>query len=132
MSKREGMFTGRVVEETAMIGKNEKTGNEEVILEVKLADGGTGRVFLSFTEKAAKYSIEKLKACGWKGGNSLAGVGDNEVQISIRPEVFEGKEREKWDIYAGPKLQPMAATAKDAFFAKLNKLAGTESGGFEL
>lgn len=62
--------------------------------------------FLYFSEAAAPYSYERLRALGWKGQgpqdlSDLSGIDTNEVDVDVTAETFEGKTRLKANIMTG-------------------------------
>jgi hypothetical protein len=79
-----------------------------VAIDLKIASAA-GDVFMTtflyFSEAAAPYSYERLRALGWKGTGpaDLADLStlDQEVDIEVTKEVYEGKERTKANILTG-------------------------------
>lgn len=76
---------------------------------------------LSFAPKAQRFSIERLRACGWSGKDvrKLDGIEKNEIDVSIALDQFEGKVRWKCEIMTrGGTFElshPMTETDLDAF-----------------
>ena len=98
-----GFYKGRAIAGSAQYALNEKNGNESVALDLDLGEVGQFTTFLHFTEAATPYSVERLRACGWKGDDltNLAGVDANEITVQVKYEVWDGKERMKVDIATG-------------------------------
>lgn len=100
-----------------------------VAIDLKIASSG-GDVFMTtflyFSEAAAPYSYERLRALGWKGQgpadlSDFSTIDANEVDIEVTKEVFEGKERTKANILTGAshvtltdKVDPKTFAAKVA------------------
>lgn len=104
-----GIYKGRAVKGAdgswAQYGKREN-GNHELLLNVKLEiDGGAlvRTVPLYFSQAAAPYSLERLRALGWKGENlaNLDGIETNEVDVEVTQEQYDGKTRNKYNIMTG-------------------------------
>ncbi len=104
-------------------------GNEQVAILFEITQGehaGKTRTwFGSFSDAAIDRTLDSMRHCGWDG-DSLANVENlqnNEVEIVIEEEEYQGKRREKikWiNKPAGLKLQhQLAGSARDAFAAKL-------------
>lgn len=102
-----------------------KNGDDVMLVHLELIDAGeqvTVKLFQS--DKAKPYSDQKLIALGWKGkGHPLDGL-DNEVDVRISEETYEGKTRQKADIIAGGalKVKPfntMSTTQKNDFLKRL-------------
>lgn len=122
-----GVFRATAIPESLQEGTTEK-GTEQIALQLFLEDlGETVTTFLYFSEKAAKYSIPKLKAAGWDGSPGYAGLGSKECEVEVSYETYEGKERMKVDIKDGgggiTLDRPLQGTQKDAFRAKLAAMA---------
>ena len=97
-----GFYRGRAIEGSEDFGMSDK--GEQLALGVEIPSlSRRFTVFMSFSDAAMKYSVEKLRACGWTGEDitNLAGVSKNEVDISVKYETWKGEERMKVDIYAG-------------------------------
>lgn len=98
-----GFYKGRAIEGSEQYGTT-TNGNDQILIDVEVpALERNFTVFLVFSDAAAQYAIDKLRACGWEGDDvsNLAGIGKNEVDIAIKYESYQGKERMKVDIYAG-------------------------------
>ena len=50
-----------------------------------------------FTEKTERRTLESLRVCGWKGDDlaDLAGLGDDEVALVVKEDVYQGETRLK-------------------------------------
>ncbi len=100
-------------------------GNDQIVLDLELFDiGETVSTFLVFTDAAAQYSIDRLRALGWSGSDlsNLSGFDQNEVEVRVKYEVYKGEEKMKVEILTGGsrvKLQEqMDDRARKAFAAK--------------
>lgn len=104
-------------------------GSEQVAILFEITQGehaGKCRTWYGyFSDAAIDRTLDSMRHCGWDG-DSLANVdnlANNEVEIVIEEEVYEGKSREKikWvNKPAGLKLQnQLNGSAKDAFAARL-------------
>lgn len=127
MSNLAGRHKARGVAGSEVFGKS-STGNDQV--QVSLALSETGQrvtTFLSFSEKAKPYSMERLYALGWQPGSeeSLPGIDRNEVEIDIKYEMYNGKESMKVDIVTGgagiPEENRFAPKEKKSFLQSLNR-----------
>lgn len=61
------------------------------------------------------FSIERLRACGWRGADirQLDGIDAEEVDVQISFETWEGKQRLRAEIRTGYTF-PLEYTMKDA------------------
>jgi hypothetical protein len=123
-----GTYRAHGVEGSAQTGMT-KNGNEQVAINLDLVDLGRNvTTFLPFTDAAAPYSIERLHALGWKGGEdpSFPGISENEVQVQIKYETYQGKEQMKVDIVTGngrvSLKDPMNDVQRRGFMSRLAKL----------
>lgn len=120
-----GFYKGRALAGSEQYA--EKNGTEQIAIDVEVPSlARCFTVFLYFTDAAAPIAIEKLRACGWTGDDvtKLVGVDTNEIDVSIKYETYQGKERMKVDIATGGggriKLQnQMDDRAKRAFGARM-------------
>jgi hypothetical protein len=98
----EGFYKGcRGVLGSAQYAINPNNGNEQIAIDVHVPElERSFTTFLHFTEKAAPYAIERLRALGWTGDDisNLAGIDQNDVEVQIKYETFENKTRMKVDI----------------------------------
>ncbi len=146
MTIKEGFYRGRAV--TLQYGTNKNTGNEQIAVELEITSEGPERykrctAFLYFTDDAATYAIEKLRALGWQGddlaaltqpGTELPSFMPVECDIGIKYEEYQGKERMKVNIFTGPGKRvelenKLDDKGKRAFAAKFNSLAKATAGG---
>ena len=111
-------------------------GNDEIAIEMKLLDlNRSVFVILSFSDAAAPFSLERLRALGWKGGSDMAGITANKVQVRAKTESYVDKEgnpktRQKYEIMTGKGRfafqKPMDDQQKRGFFARLNQIASQQ------
>lgn len=135
-----GVYKGRGIAGSEQYGAT-SNGNDQIALDLALADiGETATTFLIFTDKSAEFSIQRLRALGWQGDDlsDLTGIDRNEVDVEIKYEVWEGKERMRVQILTGGGRvvlqQTMDTKAKKAFAAKFKGVvqattAAAKSGG---
>lgn len=106
-----------------------KSGNEQVVILFEITQGehaGKCRTWYgAFSDAAIERTLDSMRHCGWDG-DSLAAVenlANNEVEIVIESEEYQGKvnEKVKWvNKPAGLKIQhQLAGSARDAFAARL-------------
>lgn len=125
----EGYYQGRVVVcEGDKFGETSKGTIEAVIPFVLEDDALEGpeqvTVRLYFSEAAEKYSVEKLRALGWKGGDVTFANCPNVVTIHVKYEEYNGEERMKCDIATGGGTKPLDPTRARAFATRLAGLVG--------
>jgi hypothetical protein len=139
-----GKYKGVVTDQA--LGKNTKTGTPQFVLRVrivaKLIDGNEElckvqqerTIYMYLSEKAAKYTIEKLQGIGFAGSSIRQLDLSHSDAHDFREQVVElvcnheddqnGDEREKWDLVwgsGGIEITPLdAAEARklDALFGK--------------
>lgn len=126
-----GHYQGRVVAGEGAFGETKK-GDVEAVIPMVITGGDLEApervtVRLYFSEKAEKYSVEKLRAIGWKGGDLTFVDCPNEVTVEIKYELYEGEERMKADIMTGPVVKPLEPARARAFSARLAGLVGTSA-----
>lgn len=124
-----GDYRGKAIKGTEQYGQTSK-GNDQIVIELDLLDiGEKASTFLVFTDAAAPYSIDRLRALGWKGDDlsNLDGIDANEVGVQVKYEMFEGQEKMKVQILTGGgsvKLKDqLDDKGKKAFAAKYKDLA---------
>ncbi|MBX3260754.1 MAG: hypothetical protein KF782_13795 [Labilithrix sp.] len=128
-----GMYDAQGIEGSEQIGTAD-TGTDQVIVDLELVDlKRQVSTILPFTEAAMPYSLKRLRALGWEGGDSFAGIGKNLVKVVVKYETYNGKRRMKVDIFTGQGRIVMKNTMNDAerrgFFARLNEFAKREGSG---
>lgn len=114
-------------------------GNDQIGIDLNLIElNRTVTTVLIFTDKSEKYSIDRLRALGWQGGETLAGIDANEVKARIKYEVYAGddgqpKRQMKVEVVTGGGRfvfdKPMDDQQKRGFFARLNQIAGSAPAG---
>ena len=110
-------------------------GNDQLGIDLLLLDlNRTVTTVLVFTDKSERFAIDRLRALGWTGGDSMAGIDQNEVQVQIKYDVVAGQDGTprrvmKAEIVTGGGRfkfdKPMDEQQKRGFFARLNQLAGS-------
>ena len=98
-----GYYKGRGVEGSEQYGRT-NAGDVQIALDLDVPSlNRKFTTFLYFTEAAAPYAIERLRACGWIGMDlsDLRGIGSAEVDVQIKYETYKGAERMKVDIATG-------------------------------
>jgi hypothetical protein len=115
------------------------TGTDQIAIDVYIPElERTLTTFLHFSAAAAPYAIERLRALGWKGDDllDLAGIDQQDVDVQVKYETYDGKERMKVEIMTGGgrvKLEnTMSEQQKRAFAARMKaftKTTGASSGG---
>jgi hypothetical protein len=118
-----GYYKARVIPGEGAFGETKK-GDVEAVIPMLLDTGDRVTVRLYFSEKAEKYSVDKLRAIGWQGGDLLFERCPNEVTVAIKYELYEGEERMKADIVTGPAVKPLEPARARAFAARLAGLVG--------
>jgi hypothetical protein len=98
-----GFYRGRAVADGVQYGFT-KSGAEQIVIEIEIpAIRRSFSTFLFFSDAAAPFAIERLRACGWTGDDlgNLSGIDRNEIDVQLKYETFEGKERLKCEIATG-------------------------------
>lgn len=131
-----GIYKGRVMSGKEQHGESSNS-TPELLLMVNVPD--LGRQFtvpLYFSQAAAPYSFERLRACGWKGKSALdledmTGVGDNDIDIEIKYEMYEGSLKMKVSIMSGGggRFNTSNPMDKKSFAAKVAAITGQGAGG---
>ena len=88
-----GTYKGRGIAGSEQYGVT-SNGNDQVVVDLNLVDlGESVSTFLNFSEAAAQYSIDRLRALGWEGNDlsNLTGIDRNEVMVSVKYETWEGR-----------------------------------------
>lgn len=121
MNIEPGIYRARGIEGSDQYGYA-KTGTEQVSVDLELLENGqTVTTILMFSDAATPYSIDRLKALGWEGGDTFEGISKNEVNVQISYEEYDGKTRLKAEIQASrfSFARPMDDAQKRAFFARI-------------
>lgn len=126
-----GTYKGRAVagSEQYVTSKN---GHDQIVIELDLHEIGEHCfTYLTFSDKAAAYSMDRLRALGWQGTDltALKGIDSNEVDVSVTYREFEGKTNMNVDIVTGGTRAPLKNAldekGKRAFASKYADLAKT-------
>ena len=125
-----GFYTGRAVAGSEQYGTTDN-GTDQIALDIAIPSlNQTLTTFLFFSDAAAPYAWEKLRACGLKGDDlsKLVGIDENEVTVQIKYEEYKGKQQMKVDISANGGRVKLASTMdekqKRAFAARMKAFAG--------
>lgn len=108
--------------------------NDQIVVDLNLLDiGERVSTFLVFSDKAAQFSIDRLRAAGWKGDDlsNLAGLGDCECEVEVKYEQYQGEEKMKVQIRTGGAVKlkdQLDDKGKKAFAAKYRDLAKSVAG----
>jgi hypothetical protein len=104
-------------------------GNDQIVIDLDLLDVGERvSTFLVFSDKAAQYSIDRLRAAGWKGDDlsKLDGLGSVECEVEVKYEEYQGEQKMKVQIRTGGAVKlkdQLDDKGKKAFAAKYKDLA---------
>lgn len=126
MSLPKGFYKGRAIKGSEQYGVS-KNGNDQIVIDLDLGELGQASTFLNFSDAAAPYAIERLRACGWKGDDvtDLTGIDANEIDVQVKYETYQGKEQMKVEIATGGgkvKLEnQMDDRSKRAFGARMKQ-----------
>lgn len=130
MSNLEGKFRARATD--VQLGTT-KSGADTIGVAFELLDHPNMYVtwYGYFTEKTTERTFDSLRYCGWTGDDlsDLSGITNNEVEIVIEQETYEGKTRAKvqWvNRAASTKAQVsnvMSDEQKRAFSARMKGAA---------
>jgi hypothetical protein len=133
-----GVFRGRAKQRAdgtwAQYGEREN-GNLELIVDVAIVfpEGTLVRSIPHYiNEKTYEFVIERLRAHGWKGDDisNLAGLGDNEVDVEVTVEEYQGKTRNKYNILTGGgRFTVQTPVDPKMFAAKMAAISGGKAGG---
>ena len=129
-----GRYRAKATEVDLRVSKN---GNDMVIANFYIEDE---RCSLPWSHtfgstKAANEAIRSLRAMGWRGTDitDLSGATDNEVELKVEMETWEGKKRAKVKYVDVPgkgiRGEPMDAARKASFAERLKgQIAMLDSG----
>lgn len=128
-----GFYKGRAIGGSEQYAVSSQ-GTEQIAIDVDVPSLNRQlTVILHFSDAAAPYTIEKLRACGWQGDDlsNLAGIESNEIDVAIKYDTWEGKTRMKVDISTGGgriKLEnTMGEQQKRAFAARMKSVIKGEA-----
>jgi len=130
MSIQAGTYRARAVAGSEQYGQTSK-GNDQIVIDLELIDiGERVSTFLVFSDAAAKYSLERLRALGWSSNDlsDLSGIDANEVDVEVKYEEYQGEQKMKVQIRTGNGVKlkdQLDDKAKKAFAAKYKSLAAT-------
>lgn len=123
-----GVYKGRAIAGTEQYGTT-SNGNDQIVLDLELPDiGEKVSCFLVFSDKSAPYSVERLRALGWRGDDlsRLDGIDANEVDVEVRYEEYKGERKMKVEIRTSGGVvlkDKLDDKGKRAFAAKYAQLA---------
>lgn len=123
-----GTYKGFGISGTEQHGQT-SNGNDQIVIDLMLPDiGEKVSTFLVFSEKSAKYSIERLRALGWSGNDlaNLAGIDTKQVDVEVKYEMYQGQEKMKVQILTGGGVvlkDKLDDKGKKAFAAKYAAMA---------
>lgn len=126
-----GTYRARAIAGSEQYGQT-TSGNDQIVIDLDLLDiGEKVSTFLVFSDKAAQYSIDRLRVAGWTGDDlaNLVGLGDVECEVEVKYEMYNGDEKMKVQIRTGGgavKLKDVLdEKGKKAFAAKYKAYAVT-------
>lgn len=135
-----GIYSARGIAGSEQYGTT-SNGNDQIVVDLTLLADADGRevgeqvsVFLVFSDKAAPFSIERLRALGWTGTDlsQLDGIDRQEVQVQVKYEEYRGEQKMKVEILTGggrvALKNQLDASGKKAFAAKFADLAKATAG----
>lgn len=122
MSIEAGRYKGRGIAGSEQYGTTQN-GTDQIVVDLQLESGLTVSTFLYFSDKAAKYSIQRLRALGWSGTDlaDLTGIDSNDVDVDISYEEYQGELKMKVNIVTGGTVtldRPLDDKGKKAFAAR--------------
>lgn len=111
-----------------------KNDNWELLVDMEVAFPSGSRmrtIVLSMTEKATPFSEDRLRAMGWKGDDmDFSGIGDNEVEVRVFADTWEGKETRKYEIVSGGgRFTSATPMSQEMFAAHMRAMRGAGGGG---
>jgi hypothetical protein len=100
MDIKEGRYKARAIRGLEEYGES---SNGTLQLTITLNVPALGRelkTFLYFSAASTPYSIERLRALGWKGDDfrNLDGIDANEVEVEVSSVPYEGKTQTRVQI----------------------------------
>lgn len=145
MTITSGQYQGKAVKGSVQYGET-PNGTLQIAINMELFDDkdqsiGTMTTFLYFSDAAAVYSYERLRALGWKGEgpdqiDRLDDIFDEKVPVRVTaPEPY--KTADGTEKMGSPKLEILTGggtvtinnpVEKNTFKARLKSLGGTAGG----
>ena len=123
-----GRFKGKAIPQSIQYGEAGESKTLQIAVDLTIPElERTCTTFLYFSQAAAPYSFERLRALGWKGDDirNLAGIDANEVDVEVRNESYQGKTQWRVEILTGPGRVTLSNTLdKEAFAARLKAVMG--------
>lgn len=105
------------------------TGTDQIALDLALDNGETVTTVLPFTDASAQYSIQRIRALGWKG-RDLGAISESEltedVDVEVKSESYQGKSRIRVEIMTGGRFvfeKPMNLAQRKSFAARFSAFA---------
>jgi len=131
---RSGRFKARGIKGSEQFGEAGENKTLQIAVDLDIPElGRSVTTFLFMSPAAAPYSVERLRALGWKGENitDLSGIDANEVEVEVRSEMYQGKQQWRVEILTGPGRVTLSNTIdKAAFAARFASLGlGLKAGG---
>jgi hypothetical protein len=123
-----GTYRARAIAGSEQYGTT-SNGNDQIVIDLDLLDiGEKVSTFLVFSDKAASYSIDRLRAAGWTGDDlsKLEGLGGAECEVEVKYEDYQGEQKMKVQIRTGGAVKlkdQLDDKGKKAFAAKYRDLA---------
>lgn len=109
---------------------NERTGTKTLKIKLNLFDlGRECYTYLYFSENAEPYSVARLNALGWSGGEGLDGIDKNVVDVVVKYETYNGKEGMKVEIqtFSGGAQRNSDRSEEKSFFKNLSMKHGKKT-----
>lgn len=82
-------------------------------------------VFVSLTDRAMEYSLDRLDKIGFNGDFSAPAFATDGVNLLCKHDTYNGKTLEKWEIYtegSGPQIKPVDDSVLRTVQAKFNAM----------
>lgn len=121
-----GYYRARGIEGSDTMGYA-KNGNPQVAIGVELLEIGRHvTTIMAYSGGAIPITIERLKTMGWKGGETLEGIGSQEFTAEIKYEVNpeDGKVHMRCEVKSAFTFKaPMDPNQKRGFLAELSRTA---------
>jgi len=122
MMMQAGIYKARAIQGSEQYGES-TTGTPKIRLDLNVPSlERTVFTDLFFSDASAEFSYERLRALGWQGDDisDLRSIDANEVEVEIRQEQFDGKQRWRVEILTRQKVaNPLD---KNAFAARVGAL----------